>query len=94
MSLQVINWFNPDKHHGVKKLLIHEWETGNGYEDIATQAKEMGFYLPEDQLDLFMKLLDSQVDLDIGKRQAEYKSPAEIPEQPNWPFDSTIEVPK
>jgi hypothetical protein len=78
MSLQIINWFNPEKDHTAKTLIVAFWETGDRYEDVAQKFVDIGYYVPEDQFELVMKLLNNQVDLDIGKRQVEYKSPAEL----------------
>ena len=53
--------------------LQYLWSIGSDYQQAADELHQLGFYLPKDQWELFTKLVDVQVELDIGSRQNEGK---------------------
>lgn len=76
--MKIINWFNPEADLVVKAMFTGFWQVGNSYEENSKDLAKHGYYVPKDQHDLVMKLLDIQVNLDIGERQVEWRSPAEL----------------
>lgn len=66
-----VNFINPSTNPEVHGLLVQYWSIGAPYKMVEAVMTEQGYYVPEDQWDTFVKLLDTQTDLDIGMRQNE-----------------------
>lgn len=66
-----VNFINPKDNPRVYNLLVSLWSMGAPYEQVNVSISNQSYYIPEDQWDTFVKLLDTQTDLDIGKRQNE-----------------------
>jgi hypothetical protein len=70
-ELAAVNFLATNSPGPDVKLLAHCWACGFGYEQTADHLRDIGHYVPEDQWDVYSKLLDMQVNLDIGNRQQE-----------------------
>lgn len=72
--MKPINFIGSNPEPEVWDLLMNCIICGFLYEQVkGTMAKE-GYYLPEDQFILLEKLIDIQIDLDIGHRQKEWEN--------------------
>jgi hypothetical protein len=56
-----------------EKLLADCWANGFGYEESAEILSKAGWYVPRDQFDAYMNLIDIQVSLTVGDRAKEGK---------------------
>lgn len=69
-----VNFVNPSTNQEVYGLLVNLWSMGAPYNQVKELMTEQGYYVPEDQWNTFVKLLDTQTDLDIGMRQHEQQN--------------------
>lgn len=70
-----VNFIAPSKNQAIHSLLVHLWSIDAKYEMVKKVVTEEGYYVPEDQWNALVSLLDIQSDLDIGMRQNEGVSP-------------------
>lgn len=66
-----VNFIKPNQNQEIHSLLVHLWSMGAQYKMVQDLMTEKGYYVPEDQWEAFVSLLDIQADLDIGMRQHE-----------------------
>lgn len=68
-NTKIINFHNPDEK--VYKVLVHCALSCFQYPQVYDTLSKLSVYIPEDQYKLFCKLIDIQLELDIGCRQDE-----------------------
>lgn len=76
--MQIINFIGictTPEGHSLWSLLTQFVVLGFDYErDVVPILKEKGVYLPKDQYEALVSLIDIQIELDIGDRQQEVAS--------------------
>lgn len=66
---QILNIFNPDPE--IFGLILQMLCQGFQYKQFSEILNEKNVYVPEDQFEALLKVVDIQLDLDIGCRQGE-----------------------
>jgi hypothetical protein len=70
-KLKSINFLATTKPGPELALLAYCWSCDFGFDQTEEMLLELGYYLPEDQWNVYGKLIDMQIDLDIGNRIGE-----------------------
>lgn len=74
--MKIINFINPTQDEEMEDAyrdLVHCCVCGYDYEQTNDILNKHGYYIPKDQFELFNRVIDIQIDLDIGARQGEWK---------------------
>jgi len=71
--MKIINWYSYDDKEIIDTISVF-WIKGFSFKDIKEVTEEKGYYLPEDQWIAYGKVLNIQLDLQIGRRKNEFNN--------------------
>jgi succinate dehydrogenase/fumarate reductase-like Fe-S protein len=76
--MKPVNFFGQDMKLSGVNLLSHCIVCGFCYDQTKNILEDEGYYLPLDQYEAYSKVLDIQINLDIGERRIELERPEDI----------------
>ena len=71
LSLRRLNVVNPSAQQSDWDMVMQVVSMGLCYDEVYSWFEERGLYVPLDQYDQITQMLNTAMDLDIGKRQNE-----------------------